>query len=280
MTLEESYRYCEYIARNRARNFYYSFILLSPPQRRAMCAMYAFMRYCDDLSDDSEIKDRAGAIQEWRDDLDRALAGDLPDNPVWPAFHDAVQRYSIPTRYFHDMIEGVSSDLEPRRIETFEELYCYCYLVASVVGLSIIHIFGFDDPHALELAEKCGVAFQLTNILRDVREDALNDRIYLPAEDLVRFGVSAAALKNPFPPNGFVSLMRFEAARAREYYQESQPLVEMVHPSSRASLRALIDIYRKLLDRIEQSGFDVLSRRVRIPTWEKSLIVVRSRIFN
>jgi phytoene synthase len=279
MTLEESYRYCEHVARNRARNFYYSFILLSPPQRRAMCAIYAFMRYCDDLSDDSGIKDRAGAIQKWRADLDRALAGDLPDNPVWPAFYDAVQRYAIPALYFHDMIEGVSSDLEPRRIETFEELYRYCYLVASVVGLTIIHIFGFDDPHALELAEKCGIAFQLTNILRDVREDALKDRIYLPAEDLARFGVSAEALKNPLPPNGFVSLMSFEAARARDYYQQSRPLVEMVRPASRPSLSALIEIYRKLLDRIEESGVDVLSRRVRIPTWEKSLIVVRSRIF-
>jgi phytoene synthase len=278
MTLEESYRYCEYVARTRARNFYYSFILLSPPQRRAMCAIYAFMRYCDDLSDESGIKDRAGAVEKWRGDLDRALACDLPDNPVWPAFYDAVQRYSIPTRYFHDMIEGVSSDLEPRRIETFGELYRYCYLVASVVGLSIIHIFGFDDPHALELAEKCGIAFQLTNILRDVREDALKDRIYLPAEDLARFGVRAEALRNPVRPNGFVSLMRFEAARAVDYYEESRPLVEMVHPGSRASLRALIEIYRKLLNRIEESGFDVLSRRVRLPTWEKALIVVKSRL--
>jgi len=278
MTLEESYRHCEQVARSRARNFYYSFILLSPPQRRAMCAIYAFMRYCDDLSDDSEIKDRAGAIRKWRADLDRALAGDLPDDPLWPAFYDAVKRYSIPECYFHDMIEGVSSDLEPRRIDSFEELYHYCYLVASVVGLTIIHIFGFDDPRTLELAEKCGIAFQLTNILRDVREDALKDRVYLPAEDLARFGVNAGALKNPVPPNGFVSLMSFEAARARDFYEQSRPLVEMVHPGSRASLRALIEIYRKLLDRIEKSGFDVLSRRVRIPAWEKALIVVKSRL--
>jgi phytoene synthase len=243
-----------------------------------MCGIYAFMRYCDDLSDDSAVRDRAGAIRKWRADLDRALAGDLPDNPLWPAFHDAVERYSIPARYFHDMIEGVSSDLEPRRIDTFEELYRYCYLVASAVGLTIIHIFGFDDPRALELAEKCGIAFQLTNILRDVREDAMKDRVYLPAEDLARFGVRAEALKNPVPPNGFVSLMSFEAARARNFYEQSWPLVEMVHPGSRASLRALIEIYRKLLDRIEESGFDVLSRRVRIPAWEKALIVVKSRL--
>jgi phytoene synthase len=278
MTVAESYRFCEHVARARARNFYYSFILLSPQQRRAMCAIYAFMRYCDDLSDDSGIADRAGAIRKWRADLDRALARDLPENPVWPAFHDAVRRYSIPSGYFYDMIEGVSSDLEPRRIQTFDELYRYCYLVASVVGLTIIHIFGFEDPRALELAEKCGIAFQLTNILRDVREDALRDRVYLPAEDLARFQVNADDLKNPVPPNGFVSLMSFEAARARDYYQQSQPLVEMVHAGSRPSLRALIEIYRKLLDRIEESGYDVLSRRVRIPAWQKALIVIKSRL--
>ncbi len=278
MTVEESYRFCEQVARKRARNFYYSFVLLSPEQRRAMCAVYAFMRYCDDLSDDSEIPDRAGAIAKWRADLDRALAGKLPDDPLWPAFYDAVRRYSIPPRYFHDMIEGVSSDLEPRRIETFEELYRYCYLVASVVGLTIIHIFGFQDQRALELAEKCGIAFQLTNILRDVREDALNGRVYLPLEDLDRFGVDAGALTDSLPPDGFVPLMRFEAGRARDYYQLSQPLVGLVDTRSRPSLRALIEIYRKLLDRIEASGFDVLSRRVRIPAWEKAFIVVKSRL--
>ena len=278
MTVDESYRFCEHVARTRARNFYYSFVLLSAPQRRAMCAIYAFMRYCDDLSDDSSIADRAGAIREWRAGLDRALAGDLPDHAVWPAFQDAVQRYSIPREYFYDMIEGVSSDLEPRRMETFEQLYRYCYLVASVVGLTVIHIFGFEDPQALVLAEKCGVAFQLTNILRDVHEDALNDRIYLPAEDLLRFGVDAEALKKLGPPNGFVSLMRFEASRAREYYEQSRPLVQLVHTRSRASLKALIEIYSKLLDRMEEADFDVFSQRVSIPAWQKAFIVVKSRL--
>ncbi len=278
MTVDESYRFCEQVARKRARNFYYSFVLLSPAQRRAMCAVYAFMRYCDDLSDDAGVADRRGAIAKWRTDLDRALAGDLPDNPLWPAFHDAVSRYSIPPRYFHDMIEGVSSDLEPRRIETFDELYRYCYLVASVVGLTIIHIFGFEDPRALHLAEECGIAFQITNILRDVHEDALNGRIYLPLEDLARFAVDANRLTDSVPPEGFVSLMRFEAARARDHYEASRPLVDLVHPRSRTSLSALIEIYRKLLDRIEMFGFDVLSRRVRVPAWEKALTVLKCRL--
>jgi phytoene synthase len=279
MTVEASYAWCEQVARSRARNFYYSFVLLTPPQKRAMCAIYAFMRYCDDLSDDLQITDRAGAIRRWQQDLHSALAGNPPPNPVWPAFRDAVSRYSIPHRYFDEMIEGVSSDLTAREIETFDDLYRYCYLVASVVGLTIIHIFGFESPKALELAEKCGIAFQLTNILRDIQEDAANGRVYVPGEDLRRFGVSASALAGPTAPDavaGFVPMMRFEAGRARAYYEESWPLVGLVHRRSRASLKALIGIYRTLLDRIEASNYDVLRRRVRVPAWRKAWIVARS----
>ena len=172
------------------------------------------------------------------------------------------------------MIDGVSSDLEPRCVQTFDELYDYCYHVASVVGLTIVHIFGFDDPRALNLAEKCGIAFQLTNILRDVREDYEKDRVYIPAEDFARFGVSAATLVST---EGFLNLMTFEATRAREYYRESAPLVAMIHPSSRASLKALIGIYSTLLDKIVDSNYDVLTRRIRVPTWQKLWILVKSK---
>ena len=274
MTVQESYAWCAGVARSQAKNFYYSFLLLSGPKRRAMCAIYAFMRYSDDLSDAAGIADRAAAIARWRLDLESALAGTLPDHPVWPAFTDTVARYKIPHRYFFEMIEGVSSDLEPRAIETFGELYGYCYRVASVVGLTIIHIFGFEDPQALELAEKCGVAFQLTNILRDVREDAQNGRVYIPAEDLRRFGVTPKTFE---PGDAFLRLMEFEARRARQYYDESAPLVELIHPQSRASLRALIGIYSRLLDRIVASNYDVLSQRVRVPGWEKAWTVIRAR---
>ena len=168
--LEQSYRYCSAVARSKAKNFYYSFLLLTRNQRESMCAIYAFMRACDDLSDDPDIAG-AAALAKWREELGRALEGHYGSHPCWPAFHDTVRRYHIPSHYFYDMIDGVSSDLEPRQIETFPELYHYCYQVASVVGLTIIHVFGYQSEHALELAEKCGVAFQLTNILRDVRED-------------------------------------------------------------------------------------------------------------
>jgi phytoene synthase len=273
MTIEESYAWCEGVARSQAKNFYYSFLLLSKPQRRAMCAVYAFMRYCDDLSDDEGIPDRAAAITRWRADLTAALSGSPGDHAVWPAFIDAVTRYKIPHQYFYDMIDGVSSDLEPRRIQTFEELYDYCYHVASVVGLTVIHIFGFESQEALLLAEKCGIAFQLTNILRDVREDAEKNRIYLPAEDLARFAVAPPTFE---PRERFIELMRFEAQRARDYYRESAPLVALIDAHSRASLRALIGIYSRLLDRIVASDYDVLARRVRVPTWEKLWVLMRS----
>ena len=262
ITLEASYAFCRRIARNRARNFYYSFLLLSPEQKDAMCAIYAFMRYCDDISEGAAASRQA--IDHWRSDLDRALTGDYPANPLWPAFHETVQRFDIPHQYFHEMIDGVSQDLNARQIQTFDELYRYCYQVASVVGLTIIHIFGFDSPDALPLAEKCGIAFQLTNILRDIREDSENHRIYIPLEDIQRFSADLTKYDE-----NFVALMRFEADRAQNYYAESRPLIGMVHEKSRRSLWALIEIYRRLLARIERQNFNVLDRRARVPTPEK-----------
>jgi len=278
MTVEESYAFCERVARTKAKNFYYSFLLLSRPQRQAMCAIYAFMRYCDDLSDSDDVADRPAAIAGWQKDLDAALSGRSSDHPLWPAFTDSVQRYGIPHQYFHDMIRGVSSDLEPRRIQTFQELYDYCYHVASVVGLTIIHIFGFENPEALRLAERCGVAFQLTNILRDVREDAEHGRVYLPAEDLEKFGVKPEELAGSALSPALRNLLAFEADRARAYYREAEPLTDLVDRRSRSSLKALIGIYSRLLERISKSGYQVLTGRVRVPAWEKIWILARCAI--
>jgi phytoene synthase len=275
-TLADSYAHCRRVARTRARNFYYSFVLLSRGQRNAMCAVYAFMRYCDDLSDEPGAN--LAAIEEWRAALDEALAGRCDAHPVLPAFHDTVTRYRIPPRYFHEMIDGVASDLEARRFETFDELYRYCYRVASTAGLTTIHILGFDSPEAPPLAEKCGIAFQLTNILRDIREDAERGRIYLPAEDLAHFHVTEEDIRGGVRTPEFIDLMDFETARARRYYQESQPLLGLVHARSRASLGALISIYSRLLDRIERSNYDVFTRRISLPAWEKSGIVLRALI--
>ena len=275
-SLEDSYAFCRRVAQRRAKNFYYSFVLLPREQRNAMCAIYAFMRYCDDLSDEPGASREP--LERWRAALENALDGRFDPYPAWPAFYDTVTRYKIPREYFFRMIEGVMSDLEPRSFHTFEELYGYCYQVASVVGLSTIHVFGFDSAEALPLAEKCGVAFQLTNILRDIGEDAARGRIYLPAEDLARFGVSADDLKSGRRTAEFVRLMQFESARARVYYTESRPLIALIHARSRPALRALIGIYSRLLDRIEQRGFDVFSKRVSLPVAEKCWIVLRAWI--
>jgi phytoene synthase len=270
-TLDQSYAYCRKIARSRARNFYYSFLLLERDQKNAMCAMYAFMRFCDDLSDEQDAS--LAAIGQWQAEMEAALRGEYSEHPLWPAFDHSVRRFRIPHQYFRDIIAGVSSDLETRHIESFDDLYRYCYLVASVVGLTTIHIFGFDSPEAIPLAEKCGIAFQLTNILRDVREDAQNGRVYIPAEDLRHF---ATDLRKH--DNNFVRLMQFETTRARGYYEQSRPLLDLIHKRSRPSLWALIQIYRRLLDRIERSNFDVLDRRISLPVWEKMSIVARAAV--
>ena len=278
-SVEASYRHCRYIARSRAKNFYYSFLLLDNAQRDAMCAIYAFMRECDDLSDEPALLGRKTpreSISLWRVQLDHALAGQVEGNPIWPAFHDTVVRYNIPHRFFHEMIDGIASDLEPREVQTYEELYGYCYHVASVVGLTIIHIFGFQSVRALLLAERCGVAFQLTNILRDVREDAELGRVYLPRDDRDRFGVPVDQLRSGKEDQRFRELMRFEAQRARNYYEESAPLMELIDQKSRRSLWALREIYLRLLTRIESANYSVLSSRLNVPTRTKVGILLRA----
>lgn len=281
-TLEESYRYCRGVARSRAKNFYYSFLLLDKTQRNAMCAIYAFNRHCDDLSDERGDAGTAQVRQKiayWGIELDRALRGDFSDHPLWPAFYDTVQRYRIPHRFFYEMMDGISSDLDPRQMQTFDELYRYCYQVASVVGLTVIHIFGFESTRALLFAEKCGIAFQLTNILRDVREDAGLGRVYLPLEDLDRFGVTVDQLSTGKEDEKFRGLMRFEAERAREYYRESEPLTELIDKRSRASLWALRAIYLRLLSRLETADFGVLSARINVPAQTKLALLVKAFLF-
>lgn len=276
MTLEQSFAHCRRVAKARARNFYYSFVLLSREQKDAMCAVYAFMRYADDISDEGDppLAVRRKALDEWRAALARALSGDAGRDPILTAFSATVERYRIPHEYFFDLIEGVASDLEPQRYETFEELYRYCYRVASVAGLTAVHIYGFSDPRALELAEKCGIGFQLTNILRDIPEDAGMGRVYLPEEDLRTFGITRGQLMSgQEPPSG---LMAFEWERARSYYQQAAPLLGLVRPASRPALWAMMAIYYGVLLRIKSQGFDVYRQRPRLTALQKSWIVIRA----
>lgn len=276
ISVAESYERCVAIARARAKNFYYSFLVLPKQKRLAMCAVYAFMRECDDLSDEAGASREA--LDGWREQLDLALDGGEVEHPIWPAFVDAVVRYRIPRSYLYDMIEGVTSDLSFSQPQSFQDLYTYCYRVAGVVGLTITHIFGFQSAKVLEMAEKCGIAFQLTNILRDVGEDAGLGRSYLPVDLMRQYGVAEEDLKKGQVSPRLHALLEDLGNRAREYYQFSRPMIEMVDRDSRSSLWALIEIYSRLFGRIEASGFEVLRARHRLPTWEKLSIVAMAAV--
>lgn len=277
--LAQSYQYCRDIARKRAKNFYYSFIVLPREKSDAMCAIYAFMRFCDDIADEPEVsEDRLSLLCRWHECLDEAANGHYEASRILPAFHDAVRKFNIPLDYFHELIDGAAMDLSVDRYETFEQLYCYCYKVASVVGLMCIHIFGFDTPNAKKYAEYCGIAFQLTNILRDIKEDAQMGRIYIPEEDLSAFKYSADDIINGVRDERFIKLMRFEVRRARTYYNAAKPLIPLVHQSGRAGLCAMMHIYSGILDKIERNRYDVFSNRVSLSRRQKLSIAAKTLI--
>jgi 15-cis-phytoene synthase len=254
-TVAQSYRRCREVARREARNFFYGFLLLPQEKRDALCALYAFMRGVDDIADDAT--DAAGGVDEKRRrlaqrraEMDRALRGEDPSGVVWPAFRDTMERYSIPPRCLHDLISGAEMDQTPRDYGTFDELRQYCYCVAGTVGVACLHVFGFSDPSAPELAEKLGIAFQLTNILRDVPGDLAMGRIYLPREDLLRLGAGENDLRARRFTEEWRALVEFQAARAWQFYSESWPLIQLVNEDSRAALWALARIYLGVLERV------------------------------
>lgn len=246
-------------------------------KRQAMCAVYAFMRRSDDMADDAGSPQGALAgLRAWREMLAVALDGKESGDPILPALADTVHRYGIEHRYLFELLDGTEMDQTKTRFATFQELYQYCYRVASCVGLVVLPIFGYRDPSALGPAEACGVAFQLTNILRDVKEDADRGRIYLPAEDMRRFGVSEEdIMKNRYTP-AFVELMRFEAARARDYYAKAKPLLELISPDSRGTLAIMMEVYGRLLDKMEARQFRVFDGRTRLSGCEKFWIVLKN----
>ena len=278
--LASSYETCRRVARRSARNFYYSFLVLPREKRRAMCALYAFSRQTDDLSDNRRaVDERRAALGAWRRSLDRSLNG-VFDAPIFPALADTVERYQLPPRYLHELIDGVEMDLDRTEYETFEELSGYCYKVASVVGLCCIHIWGFNDERAFEPAVKCGIALQLTNILRDLKEDAAAGRIYLPQEDLRRFGYPADDLRRGVLDRRFRELMRFEVERAEGLYAEAAELDRWLSPDGRAVFGAMTTIYRGLLEEIKRADGDVFERRIRLTTWRKLRIAGRWLLSN
>mgnify|MGYP001220312647 CR=1 FL=1 len=296
--LAHSFRYCRGVARREAKNFYYSFLVLPAAKRDALCAVYAFMRYCDDIADSPGAPaTKRGFLDAWQAALAAAMRGDCSSHPILPAFRQTVEQFAIPPRLFEELIEGAAMDLTPRRYATFDELREYCYRVASVVGLVCIRIFGIvergelrdESPgkskaapaglstlnsplstSAAELhAEQLGIAFQLTNILRDIPEDAAMGRVYLPQEDLAAFQYAEVDLLAGVVDDRFLALMKVEAQRARDYYEQARPLLPMLHPSSRPCLAAMYGIYGGILDRIERQGYNVFAGRASLSAWQK-----------
>ena len=274
-SLESDYERCAEVTRRSSSNFYYAFMLLPVERRRALHAVYAFCRFVDDIADDESVRDAAHLLEKWRDELGRVYAGE-PTRPVSRALADSARRFNIPRRYFEDVIAGVEMDLSRNRYQTFDELKLYCYRVASAVGLICIEIFGYRNPSAKSYAENLGIAFQITNILRDVSEDAARKRIYLPLEDLERFGVSEDDIWSGRYSENFVRLMEFEAGRAQHFYELA---LEQLAPEDRATLltaEAMRRIYGALLERIVKSKYRVLDRRHRLSAPHKLYLVGRA----
>ena len=267
--IRTSYAECNRIARGAHSSFYLAFFGLPRPKRNALYALYAFMRLIDNVSDEpGDIESKRHGLARWRAMLDEAIAGRTEAHAILPALADTISRFAIPTRYFHDLILGAEMDLTVASYATFDQLSEYCYRVAGTVGLTCLHVFGFRDPKAPDLAERVGLAFQLTNIIRDVRGDFEMGRIYIPQEDLERFDCRSENLRGPLTPQ-LREMLQHQADRAWRFYEEGAPLVERVDPDSRATLRALIRTYSSLLARIEACGFDVFSSRISLSGAEK-----------
>lgn len=282
--IDAAYEYCRLVSKKHAKTFYFSTSFLPVEKRRAVYAVYALCRYVDDLIDQDEDKfltdgsrkklSRDGIIalvSKWQADLDACYNGRLIENPIMTAWHDALQKYRIPKNLPLELIEGVCMDLKQTRYDDFQTLYVYCYKVASVVGLMTAEIFGYRTPEALARAVDLGIAMQLTNILRDVGEDARKGRVYLPQEDLRAFGYSEAELMKGVINDNFIRLIKFQIERARHYYHEADKGIALLTPDSRLAVKVSRVNYSKILERIERNNYDVFTRRAYVPLPRKIL---------
>ncbi len=273
--LEEAYAHCQRVTKAEAKNFYYAFVTLPKAKRRAIYAAYAFCRLCDDIADEPlPLDEKQRKLREVDAALERARDGE-PDGPVYSALAHAVHEYGIPWEDLAEVARGVEMDLTLDRYETFDDLASYCYRVASVVGIICIHIFGFSDPAARGYAIDLGLGMQLTNILRDLREDAEMGRVYLPQQELRRFGYPEEALMAGEVNDEFISLMRFQVARARGYFDSGKLLLPLLPVRTRACPAVLGGLYNRVLDRIEDNGYNVFERRIALSTRTKLLLAVR-----
>jgi len=285
-TVAQSYEECHRIARASHSNFYYAFFLLPKKRRDGLAALYAFMRLVDDVADEGhDLAAKQRGLAKWRAALDEAVNSNnaisisaLPGAAaVLPALVDTMRRYNMPARYLHDLISGAEMDLTVNSYATFDRLREYCYRVAGTVGLTCTHAFGFRDSRALDLAEKLGLAFQLTNIIRDVHDDYAMGRVYLPEEDLAQYNVSPGDFARAEATLGVQELLRFEADRAWQCYEEGAALLNLIEPESRPALWLLVHTYSALLARIEDLDYAVFGERVRLSKAEKLVFIAKAR---
>ncbi len=298
--LERAYAECRAIAKREAKNFYYAFRVLPREKSDAMCAIYSFMRRADDIADEESrtVSDRRKIMASWLAAFRESTI--LAPDPVFAAVRDTQRRFNISNALLEQLVSGTTMDLQESQpgvvtlrqaiggheavqiYDRFDDLYRYCYLVASVVGLVTIRVFGYRDSAAELLAEQTGVAFQLTNILRDVKEDVERGRIYLPLEDLTQSQVAvedvALTASGAKPAGTLKPLLRVEGERAMVYYGAAEKLLPMIDRDSRAALWVMVTIYRGLLERIIAKDYDVFTERVSVPTKEKLWILAQGAL--
>ncbi len=276
--VESAFEYCREVSWKHAKTFYFATHFLPAPKRRAVYAVYALCRYVDDIVDHSEdklsrkslTKDKIILlINKWRADIESCYRGILIDHPIMIAWYETLKKYHIPKHLPLELIDGVCMDLKQNRYQTFDELYTYCYKVASVVGLMTSEIFGYTSEESLKHAIELGIAMQLTNILRDVGEDAQKGRIYVPLEDLKRFNLTEADILNGVMSENFINLMKFEIERARYYYNESEKGIAMLSQDSRLAVKVSHDNYSRILRRIEEINYDVFKQRAFVSNTKK-----------
>ena len=271
--LADAYEHCRRVTRQEARNFFYAFLTLPAAKRRAIYAVYAFCRLCDDAVDEvASIEDKQAALKSLSERLDTAYEADA-EGPVFTALIHAAITYHIPRDYFREVIRGVEMDLETNRYQTFEDLRQYCYRVASVVGLICLEIFGYRHPNARWYAIDLGLAMQLTNILRDIQEDLARDRIYIPQDELLRFGYTEEDLRNQVRNDAQQRLITFQVQRAQSLFQSGARLLPYLSNRSRACPAVLAAIYTRILRRIQANDYNVFDGRISLSSREKLLVM-------
>ncbi len=271
---------CRRITRRSKSNFYYSFFFLPRHQREAIYSVYAFCRCIDDAVDQAPSAAAASeALKQWREQISR-MPKDARGHPVLRALSNTIHEFKIPKEYFEELISGVEMDLDHPRYETFESLRPYCHRVASVVGLICVEIFGYRETATREHAVHQGIAFQLTNIIRDVASDARRGRIYIPLEDLKQFGYTESELLTSTYNSAFVALMRFQCTRAREYYRKAQAYLTQTDRRSLLASEIMGEIYYRILIEIERSGYNVFRGKIALPSRTKAAIALKTFIRN